>query len=100
MPVAVRRRRRVVDGRREFRYGRRVLEVLSWVWAVGAVAVGVWVVAEVARRLDFHHLRARHQLSVAVFLAAMIVAAYFSWRGFGPSEDVVPQEAPPSAQQP
>lgn len=77
-----------------------MLEVLSWVWAVGAVAVGVWVVAEVARRLDFHHLRARQQLSVAVFLAAMIVAAYFSWRGFEPLEGGAAPAAQPSAQQP
>ena len=77
-----------------------MLDAWSWVWAVGSVTVAVWVVAEVARRLDYHRMRARQQLGVAVLLAAMIVAAYFSWRGFGPSEDVVPQEAPPSAQQP
>jgi hypothetical protein len=39
------------------------------------------VVAEVARRLDYHRMRARQQLTVAVLLAATIVAAYFSWRG-------------------
>ena len=59
-----------------------MLDAWSWVWAVGSVTAAVWVVAEVARRLDYHRMRARQQLTVAVLLAATIVAAYFSWRGF------------------
>ena len=71
-----------IDGRRKLGYRRRVIELLSWVWAISAVSVAVWVVAEVARRMDVHRMRAWPQLGVAVLLAATIVAAYFSWRGF------------------
>jgi hypothetical protein len=58
-----------------------VIEILSWVWTIGAVTVAIWVIAEVGRRFDYHRLRSWPQMGVAILLAAMVVAAYFSWRG-------------------